>query len=205
MNEVPDRIGFGFSRAEDKAFSTAIRYMTRPTWKPLPLAHWSHMFNVYYFRNGVEARIHEALITEHGWCEKPISKLLTWENKDREKHIAEIIPLPIPAPVVADIWKESCSWIGVRTYAILQLGVFGASNLLVGRALCRAFPHLFSKDVGENQTVCSEGSCQIVGEKYPMFDLRRHGEKWIDMSPESAYQRVKEVLATSPYVRSKGI
>lgn len=189
------RVAVGSSRAEEDFFSNAIRYFTRPgnAWRPL--AKWSHVYYVFFFDDNT-AEIHEALIRERGWCKKDYMKLDAWLHKAPDKHFASLLYLNhLPQEVVEKMYWKSRSWIGTRSYALLQIGVAMLGHTLLGRYLCKKWPMLFSTDVGEFQTVCCEGVAQILAEEYPPYDVRRSGEKFSDLSPDDVMNRLLALIA----------
>ena len=186
--EKPHAIGWGWSADDRSALSLAIRYYTRPGWPPKPIARWSHMFMVFAF-DAIELNcVHQALGSS-GWCATTFRDMAKWHADDSVNRSLAIEWLDLPDNVIAPIWSESCSWIGTESYAYRQLFFFGMSETAIGRGLRRLAPGLFNRDVSENEVICSEGCSRLVGDRCSAFDLRRDGDPYAMISPQSAWDR----------------
>ena len=182
--KLPIQVGWGWDRDESKFFSNAIRYVSRPGIMPRALAEWSHMFLVFRFADGT-GEIHEAL-TKTGWSKKPAVEFAEWLAADPVHRHGEIQWLPIDAPVVEQIYIESLSWVGHRAYDFRQIAAFAIADSVLGR-VCGW--HVGS---GTDGVFCSEGACQIVGERAPEWDLRRYPDyRWDTITPQAAYDAWK--------------
>lgn len=187
---IPTRVAWGWSAADDSWLSRAIRYMTRPGWSFSSRAKWSHMFVLFTDGNG-ESVIHEALGSS-GWCCKPATKLADWLNRDPIQHRACVEWLDIPPETVVEIWRDSSRRLGRQSYAWVQIAVFGMSHTIIGRAIRKMFPAFLMVDISRG-AVCSENACSVVGEKSLRYDLRKDpGEPWAAISPQDAFDRYVE-------------
>lgn len=184
--ELPVRMYAGFSRCLEPV-SVGIRYLTRPANNPFShWALWSHMFLVFEFSTGRRV-IHEALLSE-GWTQKDFEKLTVWQEGGKGRK-AELLPLPIPAPAVETIYLRSLSWIGQKkSYATRQIIDLAKRYSVLGRFLLRRFILMPIPDTVD----CSEGACQLIGEGWPLMDLRDWcGEPWDNITPQMAWERLK--------------
>jgi hypothetical protein len=187
----PLRVGFGWSGCDDALFSVGIRYMSRPGWAVRPLAKYSHMFLVFTFADPELNVIHEALGSS-GWTGKPARKLDEWIRIGSMHRWAHIEWLEVPEDTVADIYGESCSWIGTRSYSWGQIAVLAVTHTAMGRALQPVVPWAQRIDVGEKQVMCAEGAGQLVGKHCPGLDLREPGESWAMLSPQDWADRYEK-------------
>lgn len=188
---APVGVGFGWSGCDDALFSVGIRYMSRPGWAVRPLARYSHMFLVFAFADEERNVIHEALGSS-GWTEKPVWKVSEWINKDPGRRWAKLEWLDVPEATVADIYRESCSWIGTRSYSWGQIAVLALTHATIGRVLEPVLPWARRIDVGEKQVMCAEGAGQLVGKHCPGLDLREPGESWAMLSPQDWADRYEK-------------
>lgn len=180
MTQTPIKVAFGWSVNRLHPVSTAIRYFSRPGWPPWPLARWSHMFLAFRSADGSTV-IHEALLSQ-GWTEKPARKLTDWLEASPRAHQAEIHWLSIPESQVAEIYRRSREWLGTKSYAMRQIAAFALVGSYLGRYLG------LSIKSGEEEVICSEGACQLVGEVAFEWDLReRLAQSWDSVSPQAAY------------------
>lgn len=177
----PVAVGTGFSAADDSLISLAIRYFTRPTWMPWPIAKKSHQFLIFWFANG-DSIVHEAL-GGSGWTQKRGDKLNIWVEKSPKKHRYTAFVLPFSEIECAMIWEKSLRWLGTKSYSIKQIGAFAVSNSLLGRWLG------LSVRPGPDDVICSEGACRIIAEVRPDLDARPSTDwPWDAVSPEMAYK-----------------
>ncbi len=188
---APVGVGFGWSGCDDAVFSVGIRYMSRPGWAVRPFARYSHMFLVFAFADEERNVIHEALGSS-GWTEKPVWKVSEWINKDPGRRWAKLEWLDVPEATVADIYRESCSWIGTRSYSWGQIAVLALTHATIGRVLAPVLPWTRRIDVGEKQVMCAEGAGQLVGKHCPRLDLREPGESWAMLSPQDWADRYEK-------------
>lgn len=177
----PIQVAFGWSRDETAFMSNAIRYFSRPGFSPFgKWAQWSHMFLVFRFTDGT-AVIHEALMSE-GWSEKPATKLADWQARDPARHHAELQWLDLDDAAVLMIYTLSMHWLGTKSYAVKQIAAFAIAESLLGRWLG------LSVQSGQDEVICSEGACRLVGEVAPQYDLRAEEyQSWDSVSPQAAY------------------
>ena len=190
---IPNAVGWGWSADDLSPLSLAIRYFTRPDWSLRPLARWSHMFMVYAFDDQASNCVHEAL-GSRGWTSSPVRHLAEWHATDPGNCPLAIEWLTLTPETISAIWTESCDWIGTESYAYRQLAFFGLAETIPGRALCAIAPGVFERDVDDNEVICSEGCCRIVGERVPYLDLRKAGEPWAMISPQAAWNRYQDLL-----------
>lgn len=176
---MPIRIAQGWSRDDGDAVSLGIRYFTRMGWMPKPLAPWSHTFLVFEFADGTRL-IHEALLSE-GWSRKDYAKLVTWLAKNPSRHHAEVHWLPIPPEVVAEMYRKSCGWLGIRSYAWKQIVSLMRTNCVLGRLKRWAIRS------DSLELICSEGTSRILA-MADGWDLRKSPEDSFDgVSPQDTY------------------
>lgn len=184
---MPCFIAAGWSRDELSGISTAIRYLTRPGWRPWPFAQWSHMFLYFAFPDGSTV-VHEALLSG-GWTSKPGDRLDAWRKRDLIHHVAQVHWLPIDTPVIETIYRKSCGWLGTRSYAVKQIAAFAVAESMLGRWLG------LSIRSGPEELICSEGACMLIGMAGPDWDLRQCPEQsWDSVSPQSAYNAAMRKL-----------
>ena len=189
---TPRAIGWGWEADDRSLLSLSIRWMCRPGWAPKPIARWSHMFMVFAFDELDLNCVHQA--TSDGWSVSTVGALAQWQADDPRNRSMSIEWLDLPAAIMADVYKESCAWIGTESYAYRQLGFIGLSDTLLGRALRHVAPNIFNRDVSDDEVICSEGCCRLVGDRWPKLDLRREGEPYAMISPQTAWDRYMDVL-----------
>lgn len=159
------------------------------------------MFLVFAFEDGTLV-IHEALLSS-GWREKHGPDLHRWLSADHDRHRACIEWLDVSCAAAANIWAESCFWLGTTSYAWQQILVIGMSETLLGRVLRRIAPRLLNRDVADGRVICSEGAGRLVGTHCPALDLRRPGEPWAMVSPQAWWDRYQARLARRGAARDR--
>lgn len=189
MNGVmPELIGFGWSTDRNSIVSGAIRYLTRLSVNPFgKQAEWSHMFLAFQFADG-RSVIHEALMSD-GWTQKDGLKLIAWKKKSPKRHLYTVRWLPIAPDYVQQIYLNSCSILGRRSYSVKQIAAFGLAESMIGRWLG------LSLKAGPNEVICSEEAARQVYAVCPEWDLRESHEASFDgLNPQRAYENFMRLI-----------
>jgi hypothetical protein len=183
--KIPIAIYFGWSADRRSFIGNAIRYFSRTAFSPFKLAKWNHMFLMFEFSDK-SREIHEALMSE-GWQKKDYTRLVDWFRENPDHHRFVVKRLWIHPDTILRIYAESTSWIGTRSYAMRQVIAFGGANTVLGRLLGIDLP------AGDDRVYCSEGACELVGEKDPAYDLRTPKfNRWDRISPQAAWETFTE-------------